>query len=164
MWHHFLYTPAVCWIRCFGFPDSQPVDKVEAQVTAAHTPLRPLDEWDLQSYEVMLFNATTMRSVLKKMQIRVQNIMIIESHNADGSSYISTTILFQWPLNKKCGNFAYFSTKRNIMVASKEGNCLSNKQEMRDCLFCQLPRSQPIPHYGGLNPEKDSSFWVQWDG
>jgi len=64
-WHHFLYTPVVCWIHCFGFPDSQPVDKVEAQVTAAHTPLRPFDDWDLQSYEVMLFNATR-RSVLKK--------------------------------------------------------------------------------------------------
>ena len=59
------------------------MDEVEAQVTAAHTPLRPLDDWDFQSYEVMLFNVTSMACV-DKMQIRVQNIMIIENQN-DGS-------------------------------------------------------------------------------
>ena len=86
--------------------------------------------------------------------------MITENHHADGSSYIFTTI--HW--TKKCVRRAYFSTKRNIMVASKEGYFLSNKREIRDCLLCQLPRSKPISHDGGLNPEKDSSFWVQWDG
>lgn len=46
---------------------------------------------------------------IEKMQKkRVQNIMIIENHHADGTSYIFTTI--HW--TKKCVRSAYFSTKR----------------------------------------------------